>query len=68
MNVTYIGNHSDEKPIYLVTDTIYAMSGATLDAALVEAGFAAPFGSIVCTAGLADMKMKGLDGTWVEVE
>ena len=39
MNVTYIGNHSDEKPIYLVTDTIYAMSGSTLDAALEAEGY-----------------------------
>ena len=68
MNVTYIGNHSDEKPIYLVTDTIYAKSGSTLDAALEAEGYAAPFGTIVCKAGLAGMKMKGLDGTWVEVE
>lgn len=68
MNVTYIGNHSDEKPIYLVTDTIYNKSGASVDADLEAEGYAAPFGTIVCTAGLADMKMKGLDGSWVEVE
>lgn len=68
MNVTYIGNHSDEKPIYLVTDTIYAMSGSTLDAALEAEGYSAPFGTIICKNALAGIKMKGLDGTWTEVE
>lgn len=68
MNVTYVGNHSDEKPIYLVTDTIYAKSGSSIDADIEAAGYSCPFGTIIIKNALAGIKMKGLDGTWTEVE
>lgn len=70
MNVTYIGNHSDEKPMYLVNATIYAKSGSSIDADILaeNAGYACPFGTIIVKAGLTGIKMKDFDGSWVEVE
>ena len=42
-------------------------SDAEIDAALAEAGYAAPEGTVIATAGFETMKMKGLDGAYAEV-
>ena len=66
-NASVIGLHSGEKPLYLVTSAIMSGSDAEIDAALAEAGYAAPKGTVIATAGFETMKMKGLDGAYAEV-
>ena len=66
-NVSIIGNHSDEKPIYLVTDTIIGKSGSAIDTDINAEGFGTPEGPIIVTAGLASLKQKGLDGSWTDI-
>lgn len=66
-NVSIVGNHSDEKPIYLVTNTIMGKSGSAIDADINEAGFGTPDGTIIITAGIASAKQKGLDGSWTDI-
>lgn len=68
MNSAITGLHSAETPYYLVTDAVMSGSDADIEEALAADGRAAPYGTIIHTAGFASMKMKGLDGTWVSVE
>lgn len=67
MNVAPIGKADDERPTYLVTDTIMAKSGSAIDADIEAEGFRCPEGTIIATAGYQTMKQKGLDGSWSNI-
>lgn len=67
MDYIPIGGRFDGVPIYLVSETIYALSDQALVADARDKGIAFPTGTIVTKAGFSAMKQLGPGGTFADI-